>query len=246
MRSILGVGLLVATFTLAAADKAQEPIRFHANARVVLDEQGVPQQVQANEKLPPVVRDLVEQRVKQWRFEPARVDGEAKAGVTHVLLRGCGVPNAGGGMQIAMDYSSNGPGMAGGAVLLSPPRYPVDAARGSREGSFNVVFQVGANGRATVEKIEARTGSLKDFERALRDWVVAMRYVPEEVDGKPVATRIAMPVDFALGPDSMRRAAETAREETRRSPECAAAAGLDDEPRRPVVLNSPFRLRESG
>lgn len=251
VRKILGAGLLAATFTLSAAEKA-EPVRFYANARVVLDEQGIPQQVQANEKLPPAIRDLVEQRVMQWRFEPARVNGEARAGVTHVLLQGCGVPDpAGDGMRIAMDYFSNGPGLARGPgmatppVVLPPPRYPTEAARRNREGSFEVAFQVGVDGRATVEKIEAKTGSVDAFKRALHNWIAEMRFVPEEVAGAPIATRMVVPVDFHLGGD-IKRLVHEQREKVRRSPECMAAGAGADDPSRPVVLDSPFKPLTTG
>ena len=187
------MGLLVLASGASAAGKEPQPVRFHASARVVLDEHGVPQQVQASEKLPPVIRTLVEQRVTQWRFEPAQVQGVAKGGVTHVFLDACIAPRADGGMQVAMNYRTHGPGLANGAVLVSPPRYPVEAARSNREGSFRVVAQIGPDGRATIASVETTHGSLKPFEKTLHDWVASIRYVPEQVDGQPIATQLAYP-----------------------------------------------------
>lgn len=95
-------GLLAWVGTVCGAERAQEPVRFYAAARVVLDDRGVPQQVQAEGKLPDPVRVLVEQRVMQWRFEPPRVGGTAKPGVTHVFLDACAVPH-GDGLRVVMN-----------------------------------------------------------------------------------------------------------------------------------------------
>jgi len=235
------LGLLSVASGAMAADKAADPVRFQASARVVLDAHGVPQQVQANEKLPPAVRAAVEQRVMQWRFEPATVGGVAKPGVTHVFLDACAMPASEGEMTLAMGYRSNGPGLAGSAVRVAPPRYPVEAARSGREGSFNVFMRIGPDGRASIERIEPVAGAVKPFEPALREWVGAMRYVPEEVDAAPIATQMSMLVDFELGHGTLRQAVQKAREKDRQSMPCRAAAGGGADPRAPVVLDSPFK-----
>lgn len=241
MKRLIGMGLLSVAFGVMADDKTAEPIRFQATARVVLDAHGVPQQVEANENLPPAVRAAVEQRVVQWRFEPAKMGGVAKPGVTHVFLDACAMPAADGNMTLAMDYRSNGPGLAGGATLVAPPRYPVEAARNGREGSFNVFMRIGSDGRAAIERIEPVAGKVKPFEETLHEWVGAMRYVPEVVDAAPIATQMSMLVDFELGDGTLRQAAKELREKDRQSAQCRAAAGEGSDPRRPVVLDSPFK-----
>lgn len=242
MKRLAGVGLLSVAFGAGAGDKAAEPIRFQATARVVLDAHGVPLQVEANEKLPPAVRAAVEQRVIQWRFEPAKVGGVAKPGVTHVFLDACAMPAADGNMTLAMDYRSNGPGLAGGATLVAPPMYPVSAARYGQAGSFNVFMRIGPDGRASIERIEPVAGKVKPFEKTLRDWVGAMRYVPEEVDAAPIATQMSTLVEFSLGGDgTLRQAVQRQRDKDLQSPQCRAAAGEGADPHRPVVLDSPFK-----
>ena len=62
----------------ASAEGKTDPVLFPATARIALDAEGVPQDVQANPKLPVPVREAIERRVKQWRFEPALVDGVAR------------------------------------------------------------------------------------------------------------------------------------------------------------------------
>ncbi len=246
MKRMLGIGLLAFASAASAGDARNEMVRFYANARVVLDAQGVPQQVQANEKLPPAVRSAVEQRVMQWRFEPARIGGVPKPGVTYVSLDACAVPAPDGTLRMAMDYRSNGPGLAGGATVVAPPRYPVEAARANREGSFNVVMRIGADGRASVERIEPVSGQVKPFDKALREWVAAMRYVPEEVDAAPISTQMSMLVDFGLGAGSLKQMLREQREKDAQSSGCRTASGEGNDPRRPVVLDSPFKPVTTG
>jgi TonB family protein len=243
MKGMLWIGLLAFA---SAGDATNDVVRFNANARVVLDAQGVPQQVQANERLPPTVRSAIEQHVMQWRFEPARIGGVAKPGVTHVSLDACAVPAPDGTMRMAMDYRSNGPGLAGGATVVAPPRYPVEAARANREGSFNVVMRIGADGRASVERIEAVSGAVKPFDKALREWVAAMRYVPEEVDAMPISTQMSMLVDFGLGSGGLKQMVREQQAKDAQSAGCRTAAGEGSDPRRPVVLDSPFKPITTG
>jgi TonB family protein len=247
MKGSLGAALMAVATMASAADKAAEPVRFNASARVELDEAGVPRQVKVNESLPPFIRDMVQARVMQWRFEPPRVDGQAKPGVTHVFLDACAVPASEGKMRVAMDYRSHGPAPADGTAYPMPPRYPVSAVIEGQQGEFQLTLQIAPDGRVHLQSIEALQGSKRPFERDLRKWVAALRYAPEEVDGKPVATTLSFPVTFSIGSNAgTRRLQEQAREEARRSPECVAAAAASEEPPRPVVLDSPFKPRETG
>lgn len=245
MKRVFAVGLLLASASSQAGDAA-EPIRFPATARVVLDAEGVPQQVDANPRLPGVVRQAIEARVKQWRFEPARVEGAPRPGVTHVKLQACAIPQPDGSLRVGMDYESNGPGYAEDALRLPPPPYPAQAARAGSEGRVQVLLRIETDGRATVQSLKARRGRLKDFEDTLRQWVASLRYVPEEVDGRPIATQMDIPVDFSFTHGSReRQRAEDAAADAR-SPECTAAAATPEDPVAPVVLDSPFRPISTG
>lgn len=243
MRGILGAGLLAVASMASAADTAEEPVRFHVSARVELDAAGVPRQVRANGTLPPFLRDMVEARVMQWRFDPPLVDGQAKAGVTHVFLDACAVPALEGQMRVAMDYRSHGPAPADGTAYPMPPRYPLSAAIAGQQGTFQLTLQIATDGRVHLQSIDALRGSKRPFERDLKKWVADMRYTPEEVDGTPVATKLSFPVTFSVGPDV---GIKRMREEVRRSPECVAATAGSEEPQRPVVLDSPFKPKETG
>ena len=184
---------------------------------------------------------------EQWRFEPARAGEQPRAGATTVFVDACAVPSVDGAMRLAVDYGWNGPGYADGRYFHPAPRYPVEAARRNKGGAFRVVLQIGTDGRATVETIEAQEGQLPLFEQALRTWVASLRYVPEEIDGAPVATRVAIPVDFSMGGPGLREYRRQEREARQQSPECRAAMGAEDaSPSQPVVLDSPFRPVTAG
>ena len=249
MRKVWGIGLLLVAFNAASAEPAPKPIHFSVQARVALDAQGVPQRVDVDPKLPPVVRAAIAQRVGQWRFEPARIGNQPRAGATTVFMDACAVPLENGDMRLALDYGWNGPGYADGRYFPQAPRYPPNAARGGYEGDFRVVLRVAADGRAAIETIEAREGQLSRFEQALHTWVATLRYVPEEIDGAAVATRIAIPVNFSMDDSLSAREYEREQREARqRSPECRAAMGeqADDGSQRPVVLDSPFKPITTG
>lgn len=233
------IGLLLCIGIASANDALQEPVAFKATAKVVVDAQGVPQTVVASQALPEPIRFAVEQRVAEWRFEPLVIDGQPRTGSTHVFLEACAVPREDGGLSIAMEYTGNGPGYPDGELRLRLPEYPTDAMRSGSTGSFRVVVVVGADGSAVVESIQREQGSLRYFEAPLRAWASSLRYVPEEVDGVPVSTRISIPLDFTLARPSRRNA------ETRDSKACATAS-QGGWPRDPVVLDSPFRPLASG
>lgn len=240
MRREVAIGLLLVSASLQAGE-AKDLVRFPATARVVLDAEGVPQQVQANAKLPGVVRQAIETRIAQWRFEPARVEGAPRPGVTHVKLQACAIPQPDGSLRVGMDYQSNGPGYADDALRLPPPRYPQPAFQLGSEGRFDVLIRVEDDGRTTLQSLKARRGRLKDFKEGLTAWADSLRLVPEEVDGRPIATQVRIPVSFAF--DYERENAMARKAAEARSPECAAAAGSgqQEDPTTPVVLDSPFK-----
>lgn len=244
---LLGVGLLLWAGTTPANELSQDPVQFRASARVVVDEHGVPQEVDPSAKLPESIRDIVRQRVMQWRFEPLVVEGKPRTGATHVFLKACAVPQGDGQLNIAMNYSWHGPGYADGGFGAPPPPYPPEALRDGLQGSFRVILKVGPDGNAGIESIERIKGSLRTFERPLKAWVASLRYVPEQVDGVSVATRISIPVDFALvDVKSPQQDAQDQHARTLAASAACTAASQDASQATPIVLDSPFKPRNTG
>ncbi len=241
-KALLVFAVVLCFGTAWAGNVSDNAVPFKANARVVVDENGVPTQVEASQKLPEPIRRAVEARVAQWRFQPLVVDGQPRTGTTHVFLDACAVQQQDGELNIAMDYLWNGPGYVDGELRHPVPAYPAEAARGGNEGSFRVIVKIGADGVATVESIERQKGVLKLFEPTLRAWATAFRYVPEEIDGVPVETRIAMPVDFTIYGPNPPRTERARRIAAVQSSSTCATASQGGTRTNPVVLDSPFKL----
>jgi hypothetical protein len=242
MTSWTALGLLLLAGSAWAEGKG-DPVLFPATARIALDAEGVPQAVQASSRLPLPVREAIEARVKRWRFEPALVDGVARPGVTHVRLQACAIPQPDGSLRVGMDYQGNGPGYANDALRLPKLPYPPAAMQSGAQADIDLNVLVGEDGLVTLQSMKATRGSAKAFKEVLEAWVGVMRYVPEEVDGRRIATQVRIPVSFSFEERSRRQERRAA---AARSPECVAAAGEPEDAMTPVVLDSPFRPVTTG
>ena len=243
----LFLALLLACPAVAAAADDPQVIVFETLARVAVGADGQPMEVRGSGDLPGPLREFVESSVRDWQFEPVVVDDEARQGTTWVRLSVCAVPRA-DGFALSSRYVGNGPGPAGGAAHVDPPQYPRDALHAGASGDMTVNYTVGTDGVATLDSIDYAQGEQKRmrryFHRALGDWVRAMRYQPEELDGQPVATRISTPVSFRLDMPGTR--AEFEQQIVGRwqdSPECLAAEGLQPQGQL-LSAQSPFVFRD--
>lgn len=238
---------VAATGTEAAqAGKADQPVPFKTKATVWLDEQGVPQQVETPEQLPSAIRQAIGAQIKEWRFEPATVGGQARSGVTHLMLDACAVEGAAGQLNLALGYVYGGPvNSQNAAGLTPPPRYPVDAVRSRIQGTWLVTYEVLPDGTARWMSVDPQGDTnpkrLGYFEPALRQWVSQLRYTPEEVDGHAISTVVRIPVGFSL--DTSPKAASP-KEEARTGRECVAAMQAESSMR--TASDTRFKLISGG
>jgi len=242
--ALLGCGTALIAPVEAGDNAASKPITFATWVKVMVDSAGIPTQVEADRRLPPELRTHVESVASGWRFEPVRVDGVAGSGATYVRLGACALPQVGGGYRFAIDYRTSGPGYATGEVL--PPPYPIEAMSDGVEGTLKVTIAVGPNGRGTIEQTTYEGADPKDkryFERTARDWVRAMRFLPEQFAGRPLTTRIRIPIVYSLTHHSRAEALAAHQKQASAKPECAAAAGGTG--LSPVALDSPFKRAAS-
>jgi TonB family protein len=241
-KAILGL-LLTAVAGVAAAE---EPLVFWTTVAVDVDARGGVVAVQPDETLSVALQKLVREQAQRWRFEPPRVDGVAASGRTYARLKACAVPDS-EGYRIALDYQGAGPRHLGG-TLLEPPRYPAIASSNGRETTATVTYVVGDDGQVALEAIrhvDARMA--RYFDKTLEEWVGALRYVPEELDGRPVSARIEISVSFSLkAPGSRPSPPKAVSQQWPESAECRAAPAHPGDWQRPVVLDSPFRKLPSG
>jgi TonB family protein len=248
--TLAALAIAGAAIPLAAAnagDPEPQPMAFRAEAKVTLDAAGKPLAIEPSEDLPAPIRDFIRQRVATWHFSPPEQDGVTGPAVTYLRLGACALPEPGGGYRLAVDYKGNGPLYANGPLMM-PPDYPKAARIRGIETAAKVVFVIGTDGRATLEGIDYddKASHRSDgFDTALRDWVRAMRYEPEQLAGHPVRTRVGVPVTFRMAAPDFTR--EALREKAAKSEECRLAAGATPQPGlEPVALNSPVRIEPAG
>lgn len=237
-RACQAIGLGMALLLTGTAASAADLLTFNTKAQVTVDANGVPTEVVVPEELPAPVAQFVRAQVMQWRFQAPERDGERRGGQTWVMLGACAAPSA-QGYQLAIDYKGTGPGVSQVDGVLPPPAYPPRAGRNGIGTEAVVHYIVETDGSTSLEKIEyPKPGPAPHlFEDTLREWVGALRYTPEFIDGNPVRTRMSVPVDFVMG-------GERPRERKRSKAECQAALKKED-PRRAVALDSPFRRIEN-
>lgn len=243
------VGAVLVALSVAPALAADDDVVvFQTVARVAVDADGRPEQVQGAARLPPPLRQFVESTVAGWAFEPATTAGVAVSGVTWVQMSVCAIPE-GDGFALSARYVANGPASVNGVTLVDAPRYPREALHAGVSGKIGVTYTVEADGSATMDSIEYPEENEKRlrryFEQPLQEWVSGMRFEPEELDGRPVATKVRMPVEFTLGLPHSKRERARVRREWRGSPECLAAEGRQSMGQL-AAAESPFRLRDPG
>lgn len=251
MRAVTIASIVLMAAFPVAAEEATKPVAFPTSVKVVVDASGKPAVVEPDARLPEPVRQHLKEHVGSWLFEPPVEQGAAVEAVTYVALGVCVAASATDPerLNLGVSYRSHGPRPATGR--LPPPRYPVGAAKAGQSAEMQVAYIVQPDGKARLEGIDYIAGGdtaarRKPFDAAIKEWVHALRYEPEQIAGQPVSTRIRTPVDFWVEPH-----VSTARREAREADrtlalsECAAAVGADDKTQ-PVVLDSRVQLVSSG
>lgn len=172
------------------------------------------------DKLPPVVRKLVDDAVAQWRFEPVKLDPGTDRGRARMGLRVIARKTAPDNYELRIGGTSFGAegGVEGKTLTgrdMSPPRYPQEAVLSKVTGTVYLILRVGRQG--TVEDVFAEQvnlmvlGNERQMARARKlltdaSTAAARRWrfgVPTQGDqaGKP-AWFVRVPVDFKFSGQS--------------------------------------------
>jgi hypothetical protein len=233
-------GLLLAL--PAAAGDSDGLVAFRAEARVELDATGHPTKIEASEDLPDAIRSYIEKRVAAYTFSPPARGDVTGAGVTYLALGACAVP-AGDGYRLGLDLKGNGPRFVG--ARLPAPEYPHAAARASAQAEITTQLLVGADGSASLEKItyaNPEQPERRAFDDSLRSWARRLKFEPEQLGGKPVATRVEVGLNFILpGRQTMRDMENKLKQRYTKAPECRMASG-ETVGLEPVALDSPVTV----
>lgn len=98
------------------------------------------------------------------------------------------------------------------ASRMPPPRYPADAAKEGISGRVILLVDVAPDGSVTHAEVE-KSQPTGVFDAATLEAAKQWKFNPAVENGKPVASRVRVPVDF--------RADEDSREDGNRNPESA-------------------------
>jgi len=77
------------------------------------------------------------------------------------------------------------------------PKYPASALRAGETGTVLVLASIDRNGVPIEVSLDDRSGN-REFDRSALQAVRQWRFQPALRDGKPVATSVRVPVEFAL------------------------------------------------
>jgi len=217
-------GALVAC-AASAAPTAQtpKPVSFMADAKVEVDPEGKLVKVEASADLPESVRHYIEQQVAKWTFKRNVREGDTGNATSWINLGACAVPAPSGGYSMGLAFYGNGPRIAGGGRMRVTPELSAAVGRYQIEGLATVDFLVAADGTAKFSSMEGGNRMKKAVEPAIRKWIQGMRFDPEEIDGRAVATHVSVPLEFRQEAPTQ----ETYTAQLLESPQCrqAAAAG---------------------
>lgn len=250
----VALALLAAT-CVNAADNTAKPrvVAFNASVRVEVDAAGKPVKVEAPADLPEAIRGFIEKRVASWQYQPAKQNGVPGSATTFVQVGACAIPTpAGDAYKLGLDFKGNGPKIIAKGDRLPPPQYPIDAQIKGYEGTFMVSYAIQPDGSTRLQNVETLAGGnklAKWFHPVLAKWIEQLRYEPEQVNGRPVATTMSFPVDFALdsrsGPmilaEWRKNYAAELQARAIASKECIAASAQSDG-LQPLAQNSPVKI----
>jgi hypothetical protein len=195
IRAAICVGLVCGGLGHVRALQAQpEEVRKIIHARVSIGADGrVTEATLVEKRVPATIESAVLARVKGWRFDPVTEAGTAVPAVTYAAFYACAI-KSGDGYDLAVKYLDNGPLLERGA-LFEPQ--PVVSEYSKAQQTITVKLTILPNGRAQlqdVEMVDVDPRIDSDLRLSVKHWLEDMRYTPEQVGGKPVATAMEWPL----------------------------------------------------
>lgn len=80
---------------------------------------------------------------------------------------------------------------------MNPPRYPADAVKEGKTGVVILVVDIDAHGGVIGTKVERSSGDAR-LDGAAMEAAAKWRFNPEMKQGRPVAGKVRVPVEFAM------------------------------------------------
>jgi hypothetical protein len=185
------IGLAVlALLVLSPAAPGQQIVReWQAQAALDVDAAGQVVAVAFPDTIPETLAKPAREVMGHWRFKPAEAGGHAVGAKTWANVSLQVVKRDPAGFSLMVVYKSNGP-------RLRPTVAPVPPGAGDTAGALLVEAVVRPDGHLDQVKVVESHFASRDHlfvqaaEQGVRQWLGD----PEYVDGRPVATRVQIPV----------------------------------------------------
>ncbi len=173
-------------------------------------------------KVHAVIADRLTPIVRGWEFQPATADGKPAPTRTGLLVHILADELADGSVALRLADARTGPT----AVTLSPPSYPMDAARNGITATVVVTVEVNADGSPairgmTYENSDAKRSEYyrKAFLASATEAVKQWKFRPETVAGQVVpGSSVRIPIDYCLDSPSQCAGPQRARDAERKLP----------------------------
>lgn len=162
--------------------------------------------------------------IRDWEFEPGKVDGVPAVTETGLLLHVQLRKIAEGGIALDIDDARTG----AFSVRQDPPAYPRDQARRGVEAHVVVTVQTDATGQVSSATIGEYEGSYpgaysrKDFETAALNAVKSWTYRAEKVGGNGLAATLRVPISFCI----TEQWCEQGKAKDAKAPQSASPSGM--------------------
>lgn len=177
------MGALVAGLVMGAADarsnaavRKQAEVTLLATGTIDVSPDGgvAGYSLDQADKLPPVVRTLMEKAKSSWTFEPVLIDGKPVLARTKMSLRFVAKESDDGAYSVrisAADFRVAQPAEeVPTPVSMKPPTYPVEAARNGVRGTVYLLARFGRDGRVQESFVEQVNLRVVDSERGMNRW----------------------------------------------------------------------------
>jgi len=233
-----GLLALACAWPARAADVREQTYSVGAD----VDAQGRVVATQFEDGVSASVTKLLAAAAQQWRFVPAKVDGQAVPAHTFISAKLRAMPNAQGSYNLRISYAGNGPRLDRQSVK---PFYPTDAIR-MRQSAFVLLdVTVQPDGSLTDAKVTSQFENwpvLPSFKQSVLAWAKQWRAVPEQVNGHAVATHMRVPVSFMLDPPTFtHQQLQMLRAYARKEKAANEAPGIPLPSEQEVALDSPLQ-----
>lgn len=196
MRRIVFAGMCALGLAMAPAF-ADDAVERTYVLDVVLGADGSVQSTEVRDEAPASVAAFLDQRVRQWRFQPGEVDGTPAQTHTAVSVRLRATPRADNPDQ--MDVAVLGAATGAASESSAPPRYPRNAARRGGEGTVVVAVDIDGDGKVIdARPFEHAPRVDRSLQRAVLDSMDEWTFRPERVAGQGVPATVVVPVCFTM------------------------------------------------